>query len=321
MKRWAKTKTPPLKKKRLFFGWWGDNLEDIDMEQIAYQVITDRIIKKLEEGVIPWKQPWNGGGWPKNLVTGIKYRGINPVILSCMGYAYTQWLTFRQVTALGGTVKKGEKATPVIYWNWTEKEDEGTGKKAKIPFLKYYNVFNVEQCEGIDAHMQKLTENPDAETVPECDRVIKDYLGRETGLVLQRKENRAYYDPVKDIMNMPAFARFVSKEEYHACLYHEAVHSTGARSRLDRGLSKPGSFGSDDYSKEELIAELGAAFLCGVTGIAPKTLDSAASYIESWLTVLKANPKMLVQAGAKAQHAVDYILSGRRVIEEAEELQ
>ena len=92
-------------------------MEGNEMEQIAYQVITDRIIKKLEEGTIPWKKPWSGGGWPKNLITGIKYRGINPIILSCLGYAYPQFVTFRQVSALGGTVKKGEKASPVIFWN------------------------------------------------------------------------------------------------------------------------------------------------------------------------------------------------------------
>ena len=144
-------------------------------------------------------------------------------------------------------------------------------------------------------------------------------MSRETALKLEHAENRAYYSPVKDVVNMPAFSRFASKEDYHATLFHELTHSTGHESRLDRGLSKPGSFGSEEYSKEELIAELGAAFLCGVTGIEPKTIDGAASYIEGWLKVLRADSKILVQAGGRAQAAVDFILNGRPQTQEPAE--
>jgi len=281
------------------------------MEQIAYKVITDRIIERLEAGVIPWKKPWNGGGCPRNLISKIEYRGINPFILGSVGYAHRDFLTFRQVTSLNGHVKKGEKALPVLYWNFSEKTDKDSGEKVKIPFLKYYNVFNVEQCKGIDEHLEKLTDNPDKEPLKACSDVVDGYLSRETTLKLEHSENRAYYSPSKDLVMMPEFKRFNSKEEYHSTLFHELVHSTGHVSRLDRGISKSSPFGSTDYSKEELIAELGCAFLCGLTGIEPQTLDNSTAYIQGWLKALRADAKILVQAGGKAQRAVDYILKGK----------
>lgn len=281
------------------------------MEQIAYKVITDRIIERLESGVIPWKKPWNGGGCPRNLISKIEYRGINPFILGSVGYAQRDFLTFRQVTSLNGHVKKGEKALPVIYWNFSEKTDKDSGEKIKIPFLKYYNVFNVEQCEGIDEHIEKLTDNPDKEPLKICTEVVEGYLSRESTLKLEHSENRAYYSPSKDLVMMPEFKRFNSKEEYHSTLFHELVHSTGHVSRLDRGISKSSPFGSADYSREELIAELGCAFLCGLSGIEPETLDNSTAYIQGWLRALRADAKILVQAGGKAQRAVDYIVKGK----------
>ena len=287
------------------------------MEQMAYNVITDRIIAKLESGVIPWKKPWKSARWPRNLVTGIKYRGINVFMLNMAYYTSSKWLTFKQVTALGGTVKRGERATPVVYWNWINSKDEDAKDEERKAFLKYYSVFNLEQCEGLEKYKEEAEENFEGEPSPACKTVVEEYLSREKTLRLEHKLNQAFYNPVEDIVNMPSLGRFSKSEEYSATLFHELVHSTGHASRLDRGLLKPGnSFGSAEYSKEELVAELGSAFLCGHTGIDPITLENSAAYIQGWLEALRKDKKLLVAAGGKAQQAVDYLLNGKTLSEE-----
>ena len=278
------------------------------MDNLAYQIITQRIIERLEAGVIPWRHTWSGGGWPRNLMSRKLYRGINPFILGCMGYAHREWITFRQARELGGFVKKGEKAAPVVFWNWTEKEDKETGKKTKIPFLKYYNVFNVEQCEDIEKRIESLAVNADAEPVQDCAALVSDYLVRDGKLKIENAGARPCYLPAQDLIRMPRFEHFRSKEAYHSTLFHELVHSTGAESRLGRftGQELQG-FGSESYSKEELVAEMGAAFLCGLTGIEPATIENSAAYLQGWIKVLQGDVKLVVQAGAKAQKAVDLI--------------
>lgn len=278
------------------------------MDQIAYQVITQKVIERLEAGVIPWRRSWAGGGHPRNLVSQKLYRGINPFILACMGYAQRDWVTFKQARALGGSVKKGEKACPVVFWNWIEKADKESGKKEKYPCLKYYNVFNVEQCEGIEKEAVNLDINPDKERVAECEKVVSDFLARDGKLKIQHGGARACYSPSDDLIQMPEFSHFTSKEAYHSTLFHEMTHATGAKERLDR-FSGDGmqSFGSREYSKEELIAEMGAAFLCGLTGIETATIENQAAYLQGWITVLRGDSKLLVQAGGKAQKAVDLI--------------
>ena len=223
---------------------------------------------------------------------------------------HRDFLTYKQVLALKGNVRKGEKSQPIVYWNFSEKIDKETTEKVRIPFLKYYNVFNVEQCEGLNDHIEQLAQNPDSEPLGVCESIVNKYLTRDLILKLEHRGNRAYYNPSQDLVMMPAFSRFSSKEEYHSTLFHELIHSTGHASRLDRDLSKYHSFGSDEYSREELIAELGCAFLCGASGIIQHTLDNSSAYINGWLKVLREDPKILVQAGGKAQRAADHILNG-----------
>jgi antirestriction protein ArdC len=280
------------------------------MEHTVYDVITQRVIERLEAGVIPWQRTWAGGGCPKNLVSRKEYRGINPLILNSMGYGAPDWLTFKQAQSLGGGVKKGEKATPVIFWNWFKKQNESTGKDDRIPFLRYYSVFNVEQCEGLEYDIEDMEINPDTRKVKECDTVVNDFLTRDGHISIEHKGNRACYCPSLDKVSMPEFSHFESKEAYHATLFHELTHATGAKERLNRfGTDGPHHFGSKSYSKEELIAEMGAAFLCSITGIENSALlDNSAAYLDSWIKALKGDSKLLVQAGGKAQRAVDLIL-------------
>ncbi len=272
--------------------------------QSIYEKITGTIINKLEEGVIPWRASWKGVGFPKNGVSKKYYRGINLLLLALQKYNSSYWLTFRQARKLGGSVKGGEKGTPVIFWKWLEKKDPETNDLLKIPMLRHYTVFNVLQCEGIELEVPK----PELEGIEECERVVSDFLTREPELKLEHTKSYPFYLPLSDSINVPPKENFKSLEDYYVTLFHECCHATGHEKRLDRGLQKPTGFASKDYSKEELIAELGACFLSGITGIESKILDDSAAYINGWVKALKNDSKLLVQAGAKAQHAVDYIL-------------
>ena len=291
------------------------------MDNLAYQIMTQKVIERLEAGVIPWKRSWSGGGHPRNLVSQKPYRGINPFILACMGYAQRDWVTFRQAQELGGSVRKGEKSCPVVFWNWIEKKDKESGKKEKYPCLKYYNVFNVEQCEGIEKEIENLAVNRDSEPVEDCALLVSNYLERDGQLKIEHFGNKPCYIPSKDLVQMPRFEQFKDKESYHAVLFHELVHASGAKTRLDRFSSgEMQSFGSREYSKEELIAEMGAAFLCGLTGIETATIDNQAAYLQGWISVLRGDSKLLVQAGGKAQKAVD-LITGQSFEEKTEDEQ
>lgn len=284
------------------------------MKATVYDVITDRILEKLEAGTVPWHKPWKGGaaGMPRNLKSKRAYRGINVFLLSCAGYGSPHWLTFRQATQLGGAVRKGEKGFPVVFWKWPDRDKAGDNPggddrgKARGPILRYYTVFNVAQCDGID--------DPDAAEPPTrafspiaaCEQVIADMPDppkRGSG------EARAYYRPSEDLVNLPPAELFDSDEELYSTLFHELVHSTGNSKRLGRpGVTDAVLFGSHAYSKEELVAEMGAAFLCGHTGIDTATLDNSAAYIASWLDKLRNDKRLVVHAAAAAQKAADHIL-------------
>ena len=282
------------------------------MKATVYDVITDRILEKLEAGTVPWHKPWKGGdaGMPRNLKSMRAYRGINVFLLSCAGYGSPHWLTFRQAAQLGGSVRKGEKGFPVVFWKWPEKAGDNPGRddrvQARGPLLRYYTVFNVAQSDGID--------DPDAGDVPTrtfcpieaCERVVAtmpDPPRRVFG------EARAYYRPSEDLVNLPPAELFDSDEELYSTLFHELVHSTGHSKRLSRpSVTDAVLFGSHAYSKEELVAEMGAAFLCGHAGIETATLDNSAAYIASWLDKLKNDKCLVVHAAAAAQKAADHIL-------------
>jgi len=285
----------------------------------SYQIITDRIMSLLEQGVVPWHKPWTGGGmalpknFPKNFKSRKEYRGINIWTLAATsmmrGYTSRYWLTFKQAKDAGGHVKKGEKATPVCYFQWIVKEDDD-GNKKRIPLLRWFSVFNLDQCEDVkrpdDDISLEPVETPEFSPIEVCEQVAK---AMPNAPKVRFDEQRAFYSPVLDYINMPKPETFESPEEYYSTLFHEQGHSTGHTSRVGRkGVEEATYFGSESYSKEELVAEMTAAFLCGHCGIENKTIDNSASYLQNWLSKLADDKRLIVHAAAAAQKATDYIL-------------
>lgn len=274
------------------------------MKNHAYERITDRITALLAQGTVPWQKPWKARtGLPRNFVSQKPYRGINVFLLIAMSYESPFWLTFRQVSELGGTVRKGEKSCPVIFWKQRTIDDKESGEQRKIPLLRYYHVFNVAQCDGLK------TGEPVAipvNGIPKPDEIVAHMPQRPE---IKHGMSRAYYSPREDYVGLPGRERFGQAEGYYATLFHELVHATGHQSRLNRAtLTEKAGFGSNPYCKEELIAEMGAAFLCGQAEIAGRTMDNSAAYIQSWLEQLRNDRTMIVQAAAQAQRAADFIL-------------
>jgi antirestriction protein ArdC len=275
------------------------------MNITAYERITERIVELMQKGTVPWRQPCDilQTGWPRNLVTQKPYRGINTFLLMSMGYESTNWLTFRQATQLGGNVKKGEKSCPVVFWKQFQITDDETEELKKIPLLRLYHVFNVAQCEGL-----KNVPAPDASTfaITDAAEIVANMPQLPT---IKEGMSHAYYTPINDIVGIPSPQRFRSKADYYATLFHELVHATGHEKRLRRqSIMERNGYGSDPYCKEELIAELGSAFLCGHAGIIERTVNNSAAYIKSWLRQLQNDQTLIVYAAAQAQKAADYIL-------------
>jgi len=271
----------------------------------VYEQVTERIAALLEKGTVPWRKPWKAqSGLPRNLVSKKAYRGINILLLHAMSYESPFWLTFRQAQELGGSVRKGEKACPVVFWKQHEVEDKETGETQKIPMMRFYYVFNVSQCDGLK-NIPAPVETPfSAPTKPE---EIVAFMPKRPEI--KHGMRKAFYSPREDIIAMPDRERFDDEAGYYATLYHEMTHSTGHRSRLNRPtLTESEGFGSNPYCKEELIAEMGAAFLCGQAGIAERTEENSAAYIQNWLEALKNDKSLIVQAAGQAQKAADFIL-------------
>ncbi|HWB14473.1 MAG TPA: zincin-like metallopeptidase domain-containing protein [Pirellulales bacterium] len=276
----------------------------------VYATITSRIINLLEQGVVPWRRPWGGeGSEPRNACTRRAYRGVNVFLLSAAGYDSPFFLTFRQAAMWGGHVKKGEHGFPVVFWSIKDGVDEETGKARKIFILRYYTAFNVEQCEGLPSALL-ATPGPklDFRPIERCEAIL-------AGLPANRPSighggPQAFYRPSDDSIAMPKPERFLSVEDYYATLFHELTHATGHPSRLNReGITAVAPFGSPVYSREELVAEMGSAFLCGHAGIdVPALQQNEAAYIGSWLKVLRGDSRLVVQAAAAAQKAADWIL-------------
>lgn len=277
----------------------------------VYQIVTDRIIEKLQAGTVPWRQPWQGAelGACKNLISQKPYRGINAFLTAVAGHRSPYWLTYKQAKELGAHVKAGEKGTPIVYLGQAEKQKDGADEPEKFSFLRYYTAFNVEQVERLRLSPALLfpdNKPKNFEPIAACESIVAKMpmIPR-----IQHAEPRAYYSPTLDYINMPDRTSFHDASGYYATLFHELTHSTGHESRVDRGLSgKLAAFGSADYSKEELVAEMGSAFLCSKSGIETVTLDNSASYIQGWLKALKGDPRLLVQAAAQAQKAAEFIL-------------
>ena len=284
----------------------------------VYQVITDRIIEKLEAGTVPWHRPWSGesGQFPANLVSKKEYRGINVFLLAAAGFSSPYFVTFRQCQQLGGRVKRGEKGTPVVFWKFfdtkkTEETESGEEKTTtrRIPMIRYYTVFNIEQTEGIDPKKIPETEHESAsEFLPleHCQAII-DAMPKCPEI--RHGEARAYYSPGHDFVNMPKAEKFNSSEEYYSTLFHELTHATGHQTRLNRdSVVKRAAFGDKIYSREELVAEMGAAFMCGICQIENKIIDNSAAYISGWLSILHGDNKLVIIAAQQAQKAADFML-------------
>lgn len=294
--------------------------------QDVYSRITNQIIEALEQGVKPWTQPWSAAHAAGHVSrplrhNGQPYAGINVLTLwaSAMEghYAAPIWMTFKQAIELGGHVRKGEKGSPVVYADTMRRTetDDATGDETEraIPFLKAYTVFNVEQIEDLPEHFHALahaSRNPD-------ERIA----GAETFFAATRADIRhggdsAYYSPALDYIQMPPFEAFRNAQAYYATLAHEATHWTRHTTRLDRDFGRK-KFGDDGYAREELVAELGAAFLCADLGLMLEDRADHAAYIGHWLSVLKEDKRAVFAAAAHAQRATDYLGRFSRPLEAA----
>jgi antirestriction protein ArdC len=280
----------------------------------VYQIITERILEKLSQGVVPWRRTWTGPEPLQNLVTRKPYRGINVFLLGMQGFGPPYWLTLKQANRLGGKIRKGEPGSVVVLWKWVEKTDPETGEPAAaVPLLRYYRVWNVAQTEGIEV---PIAEALDFAPIEAAERILQEMP--QSPAIINQDPGKAWYDPRGDRVNLPRPESFEGPEEFYSCAYHELVHATGHQSRLGRpAVVEVARFGGHAYSQEELVAEMGAAFLCAVAGIEQVTLENSAAYIDGWRKVIGDDPKLVVHAAAQAQKASDFIL-GRR-FEEKEE--
>ncbi len=274
----------------------------------VYDLINARIIELLSQQLIPWHRPWNTqSNYPKNLVSKKPYRGINVWLTACHNYSSPYWVTFKQATELGGHVRKGMKSTPVIYFQMLDKVDTTEeGANGKIPLLRYYSVFNSEQCEGITVP-DPITSASIFDPIQKSETIIACMPAKP---LIQHLGNKATYNVRTDTVTLPPPAAFAVAEEYYCTAYHELIHSTMAEHRLNRKASvQLHKFGDEEYSKEELVAEMGASFLCGHSGIENTTIENSAAYLAGWLKALKGDRTLLVHAAALAQKAADYILN------------
>jgi len=273
----------------------------------VYEVITERILTQLEKGVVPWRRPWELVE-SKNVATGKKYRGVNSITLPGGLFA-----TFKQVKALGGHVKKGAHGFPVVFFSFPsgkegeEEHEEETEKKGrKAPIIRYYHVFRLEDCEGIDLGPFQADEGKTA-SVEAAETIVQEMPNRPT--IIEKSSGEAYYCPSTDTVQIPSRSQFPKIEEFYSTLFHELSHSTGHADRLGRKtLTAAAAFGSSAYGKEELVAEFSASFLCGTAKIDNTTIKNSASYIDSWKRVIKADSKLVLQAAGMGQKAADYIL-------------
>lgn len=303
----------------------------------VYDMVTDRILAELEQGNIPWRKPWirpsvqykgikievDPSSCAFSRSTGKPYSMLNQMLLRRPG----EWATYKQIAEAGGTVRKGEKSSMVVFWKFIEtKKTNASGEEEteRIPMLRYFNVFHVEtQTEGIKPKTRAITETRMVrdgmtpleqkwDAIEEADEIVRRYLEHSGVTHTDVIGDRAFYRPSTDSIETPAKAQFKDPAEYYSTLFHEITHSTGHMSRLDR-FRESGShaFGSDNYSKEELVAELGASALVNFLGIESKdSFRNNAAYIQNWAQHIRADNKLIVAASGKAEKAVSYILSG-----------
>jgi antirestriction protein ArdC len=270
------------------------------MKTTTYDEITNRIIELLNQGVVPWRRPWTSGR-PLNLHTAQPYHGINTLVLSSAPYESPYWVTFHQARERGGSVRKGERGWPITFWSMREIPGEGDEEAKQLAMLRRWTVFNVEQCDGVEYPTPVVRPMDD---IAAAARIVK---AMPTAPKIKHGGDRAFYRPASDDVQMPPKKSFQAATGYYAVLFHELIHSTGHPSRLNRPDIMKSNFGTQPYAKEELIAEMGAAMLCGEAGIAPLTIDNSASYIASWMRALRDDMRLLILAAGAAQKAAKYI--------------
>lgn len=287
------------------------------MNNNVYQMVADRIVAQLEQGIVSWQRPWTGvsgaEGGAINYVSRKAYSFLNQCLLMQGG----EYLSFKQIQDLGGRIKKGEKGSFVVFYkqltinNDKQDEEADINELKTIPLLRYYNVWHIDQTEGIESKTPAQEEEPTPEYLDEQERIIEAYVQR-SGLKFrnQRASNRAFYAPLTDEVVVPKITQYKERAEYYSTTFHELTHSTGASGRLNRkGItSAEAAFGSELYSREELVAEMGAAMLCNVTGIdCAKAFKNSVAYIQGWSRHIKNDPKMFVIAAGQAEKAAKYI--------------
>jgi len=274
----------------------------------VYEIVTEKILEALDKGVIPWRKPWNAPN-ACNLESGRPYTGMNEFLLGMADHKRPYYITFEGAKRLGGHINKGEKGSVAMFWKSLKVKDKETEEEKTIPYLRYYTVFNIDQTSGLDKQYEKLESELNIVkhtigTSAECDAVLDHYTDKPE---MKHGGTRAFYQPADDRIQLPEKELFTSYQEYYSTLYHEMAHSTGHKARLNR-LTDLAAFGSDEYSKEELVAEMAACMLCSVAGIGSDTLSNSASYIDNWKRVIRADKKILISASSKAKKACEYIL-------------
>lgn len=272
----------------------------------VYEMVTARMIEELEKGNIPWSKPWHGtrhGAF--NRVSKRSYSILNQCLLKHEG----EYASLKQWNSLGGKIRKGEKGEFVVFWKIlrkTETGDDGEKREVTIPMLRYYNVFHISQVEGVEPLSE--SELGEVNPIPEADEIIHNYVAREGIKFEECITDEAYYAPMRDLVHVPAREQYSNANEYYSTTFHELVHSTGHKSRLNR-LTEKAAFGNEVYSKEELVAEIGSAGILNLLGIETKgTFRNSTAYIQSWIKALKNDVKLVVSASSKADKAIEYIL-------------
>ncbi|MBA4850506.1 ArdC family protein [Emticicia sp. BO119] len=275
----------------------------------VYTRVTEKIIALLEKDVVPWRKPWQPNGMPKNLISKRPYTGINAMLLNTLDYPQNYFLTHYQLQQIGGRVRKGEKGAFIIYATKYEKEVIKNGEMSlqEWTILKTYIVFNIDQCVNIPEKYIKSSQEPIELITVSCEQILQQM---PLCPVIYYRGHEAYYDPKYDSITMPKLEQFESMASFYGVLFHELVHSTGALHRLARkSLYENTHFGSETYSFEELIAEIGSCYLTSLGGVGISHLNNSAAYIQGWLGLLQNDKKFIVQAASKAQQAVEYILN------------
>jgi len=271
-------------------------------------IIVQRILADLAEGVPTWKKPWSMANSPCNYHSGHVYTGVNRLILATRGYEDNRYLTASQAGKLGGHISLDEEGTPVVWWNLIEvdEEDKTTGKKKKVPFMRYYTLYNITQADGIDIKPLKKAPKPRKNTAIKNAQEVVDNYPDPCPDILEENRERATFYLQKDLVCMPSMEQFDTQEDYWNTLFHELAHSTGVESRLDRRQLDTDT-SAYLYGREELIAEITASFLCahcGITGVE----ESQSSYVDGWLKVIGENPSLIITAAGHAEKAYKFIV-------------